>query len=338
MVIVADLGATKAVLAVASLSADRFVLASIRRYECHNYHCFEDILEQYLEDVTPERVSSLCLGAAGVVRDNQCRVTNLSWTIDGNDLSRRFGFGRVVILNDLVAGGYGLEALPQEGTEIINSGELTATGNRVLISPGTGLGETIISLIDGRYHPIASEGGHVDFAPFDGVSGRLWAYMKNLKEAVSVEDFLSGPGFHNIFNFVLGEAGCKPDERSDGEMRFHPGPAITKRALSENDPLAMRTVHIFLDICAAEAGNMALKGMATGGVFIGGGIIPHLLPILDKGRFVNCFSNKGKHRAMLEKIPIKVVTDINLPLYGAAYYVLSALSGPARASADKMNK
>jgi len=324
MVIVADLGATKAVLALASSSADRCILTSIRRYECHNYHSFEDILGQYLEDVASERETSLCVGAAGVVRDNQCYVTNLSWTVNGNELGRKFGFGRVVILNDLVAAGYGLEALPKEGTEVINSGEPTAIGNRVLISPGTGLGETIISFVDGRYYPLASEGGHADFAPFDGVSQRLWAYMKNLKETVSVEDVLSGPGIHNIFSFVVMEAGCKLDELVDKEMQLHPGPAITKRALSEKDPLAMRTVRLFLDVCAAEAGNMALKGMATGGVFIGGGIMPHLLPILDKGRFVNFFSHKGKHQAILEKMPIKVITDTNLPLYGAAYYILSA--------------
>jgi glucokinase len=323
MVTVADIGATKTMIALAESTADRIRLSSVQLYLGRDYDSFESVLEQYINDSGVSHISSLCIGIAGPVKENSCRVTNLSWSLDGASISRRFGIERVVLLNDLVASGYGIEKLSPDSFEIINAGQPVEDGNRLLISPGTGLGETIIHCINGKYIPVASEGGHADFAPYDGTTRRLWEYIKIMKTHVSVEDLLSGPGFPNIYRFLVYEGGSGAEDWLRKDLQDDPGRAITTRALEGTDRLAAAAVKIFLDILAAEAGNMALKGLTTGGVYIGGGIVPRILPLLDKKRFAAVFSDNGKHRSLLESFPINIVTDTKLPLYGAAGFILS---------------
>ena len=275
MVIVADIGATKIALAAAEDQKGQGTLSLLKRYEASAFASFDEVLAKYLADVAQGKESSLCAAVAGPVTGNTCRMTNLGWDVDGGAIRRKFGIGRVVLLNDLVASGYGLEVVPEDKVYAIHAGEKSLSGNRVLLSPGTGLGETIIHNIDGRFVPIASEGGHADFAPYDGTTMRLWIFLKRTGARVSVEDLLSGPGMFNIFRFLAAENGVDPDEQLPPSHQTEPAAQITTRALEEKHPLSLQTVALFLDFLASEAGNMALKGLATNGVYIGGGILPH---------------------------------------------------------------
>jgi glucokinase len=318
MDLVADIGGTKTVLSIKSEKSDGKLLSSIQRYECRQYKSFEQILDLYLAEFQLKEIRTLSIAVAGPVHENACRLTNLSWNISALDLQRRFNFKHVIMLNDLVASGYGIDEIAVDTLDTIQTGRSDSKGNRALISPGTGLGETIIHYVDGKYIPIPSEGGHADFAPFDGLTRRLWEFLKKTKPRVCVEDTISGPGLFNIYRFLISENGVDP--QIDTEPVVDPAPAITDLALNQKDRIATKTIEVFIDLLAAEAGNMALNGMTMGGVYFGGGMLPKFLPLIDKVRFGSIFCDKGAHQGLLEGIPLRIITDTNLPLYGAARY------------------
>lgn len=322
MVTVVDIGATKTVIATASISGRRIVLDNISRYEGKQFDSFELVLEKYAADREIRLDGILCIGVAGPIIEGKCRLTNLAWYLDGQHISERYQFDRVVLLNDLEASGYGLDALPEGGLIVLNEGVADKKGNRVLIAPGTGLGEAIVHRVGRHYIPIASEGGHADFAPFNGDTRRLWEYLRRLKNSVCYEDVLSGPGLENIFDFLLEEMGVESAERIAEGFKLDPGKAITTQALDSGDVLATATLTLFLDVLASEAANMALKCLATGGIYIGGGIVPRIHELIDQPRFLEVFSNKEKHQDLLRDIPIKIILDTHLPLYGAATCIL----------------
>ncbi len=322
MVIAADVGGTKTVLGRASIRNGSITLEGVERFEGRQHPTFESVLEQYLEMTGLSGVSGLYIGAAGVTADNRCAVTYLDWIIDGAGLAERFDFDEVVVMNDLEAAGFGLDFLPDSASESINAGRPKEHGTRVLISPGTGLGMAIVPNIGGRYIPVASEGGHAGFAPFDGRTRRLWDFARRIAPRVRVEDFLSGPGFGLLYRFVASETGSEIPADVDKALRDDPGQVVTTLALEKSSPLAAATVDLFLDILASASGDLALTGMALGGVYIGGGVLPRIAPLVNKDRFMAAFSDKGVHQGMLKKTPVKIVMDPLLPLYGAAGYAL----------------
>lgn len=320
MIMVADVGATKTVIACASGGPGGLVLASAHKFHNDQYDSFESVLAAYIKAGGIGSMSAIGVAAAGAVVEGTCRLTNLEWTIDTGSLAAGFGFSRVVILNDLQAGAYGIDYLSEDAFETIHPGQPSTFGNRVLISPGTGLGEAIIHGHNGRYFPIAGEGGHADFAPYNGETVRLWEYIHRARGSVRVEDLLSGPGIAAIYNFLTEEG-----DGIDETVALDPFPeqTITRRALSGEDGTAIRTVRLFFDILAAEARIMALKTLSVGGVFFGGGVIPRLTTLLDRARFLGLFCGSGPHRELLSRIPLRVITDTDLPLYGAAAFILS---------------
>lgn len=318
MVIAVDVGGTKTVVAQARKTNQGVALDAVARFEARHYRTFEAVIEEYLRDIDAAEVSGLYIGAAGVTANNRCDVTYLDWTIDGAALVERFGFDDVVVLNDLEAAGYGLDFLPVAAVRPINAGSPVSDGTRVLISPGTGLGMSIIPDCHGRHVPFASEGGHAGFAPFDGRTRRLWDFARRTCPRVRIEDFLSGPGFGILYRFLVAENGVEIPADMEAMLADDPGRAVTTLAVGKNDPLAKTTLSLFFDILAAAASDLALTGMALGGVFIGGGIVPRISAHMDDERFMAVFSDKGVHRQRLRKIPVAVVMDPFLPLYGAA--------------------
>jgi len=320
-VLTADIGGTKTVLAVARKKEAGIELLALKRYESRKFASFDDILDSYQSENPSITIQALCAAVAGPIIDNRCVPTNLKMTIDGGQLVRKFGLDRAIILNDLEASGYGLEMIP--GSSLVKIRGETTHGNRVLISPGTGLGESIIHFIDGRYIPIPSEGGHTDFAPFNGATMRLWSFLKRSQTRVAVEDLLSGPGMNNIYKFLVSESGADLKDDVQSDLAAEPGAAVAKWAIEQNDHSAIQAIHLFLDILAAESGNLALKAMSYGGIYIGGGIVPQLIRFLDKTKFGSIMADKGTHRLILEKMPIFVVNDTRLPLYGAANFMIS---------------
>ncbi len=322
MHIVADIGGTKTAVATAEMTDGQVALTAAHVFHNEDHDSFDAVLAAYLSAVSDTDIEGLGISVAGVVENNRCHMTNLDWLVDGGELRDRFDIKKVYLHNDLAAAGYGLEVIPVDGLENAGGGNTTPMANRVLISPGTGLGECIVHAVDGRYIPMASEGGHADFAPFDGTTDRLWHFLKQRQPRVSAEHLLSGPGINNIFRFLIEENGNKLNEETEKLLDDRPGAVVADRAVDDHDPVSVHAIELFFDILAAEGGNMALKCLAVGGAYFGGGIAPRLLPLLDKSRFARIFADKGKHQELLETIPLWVVVDTDLPLYGAAFHLL----------------
>ena len=255
-----------------------------------------------------------CLAVAGPVRDGVAQLTNLPWRIDADTVRRHLACGQVTILNDFealahaVAGGVAADDLVA-----LLDRPAAADANRVVLGPGTGLGVGLLVRHGGSWCVVATEGGHADFAPRGQEQMRLLHFLQARHDHVSYERVLSGPGIEAIHGFFRSQAG----DTGNGPEAVH----ITRAAL-QGDELALRTMRLFVEALGAFAGNLALLGMARGGLFIAGGIAPAILPLLGDGRFADAFHDKGRMCALLESVPVSVITGDDAGLHGAALYCL----------------
>ena len=269
------------------------------------------------------RPDHACFGVAGPVHDNRVRLTNLDWFIDGEKLRRQFGLKSVSLVNDLVATAMGAVHLPADRLKTINGGQPASRGAIAVIAPGTGLGEAFIIRDRDRLLPCPSEGGHASFAPENARQAALLEFMQRRFEHVSVEQVCSGLGLPSLYDFLKTEIAEPPwlAERLGGAGDRTPViVAAALKALNDQESagkLAVATLHLFVDILAAEAANLALKVLATGGVYIGGGIPPRILPLLEPDRFMARF-RRGVYREMLGRIPVHVILEPETALLGAA--------------------
>lgn len=323
MILAGDIGGTKTVLALIEILGDGSL--NCRReqtFASGEFADFDEILALFLNG-TPA-VAAACFGIAGPVLNQRCQTTNLPWLLDGAELKRRLGTERVKLLNDLEAMAIGMLHLPAQDFIELNPGAETQTGNVAVIAAGTGLGEAILHWDGNAFHPIATEGGHCDFAPQNPQQDRLLAYLRQKYPAhVSWERVLSGLGFSNIYDFLV-------DSRFAPPCPAVPAPAdaagvdrnalISRLGVDGEDPACRETVRLFAELYGAEAGNLALKAFATGGVFIGGGIGPKIRPVLESGEFLQAFVTKGRFHAMLSKVSVKLALNPRTPLLGAMHY------------------
>ncbi len=304
-----DIGGTKTHLAI----FDRDLkIRKEKIYPSHNYATFSLILEEFLKG---ETVSIITLGVAGPVQNGKCETTNLPWVLESQSLSKEANGTPVFLLNDLEANAYGISVLGNDDFICLNPGQ-KQTGNQALISAGTGLGEAGIYW-DGKSHiPFASEGGHADFGPRNPLEIDLLIYLSKLfGQHVSYERVLSGIGLYYLYRFLVEVKSYA--QNSEVEASKDPKD-ITKCAISRSCPTCKKAVEIFSEIYGAEAGNLALKMLAIGGVFIGGGIAPKILPFLQAGDFLESFFSKGRFRKLLQTIPVYVIRKENTALLGAA--------------------
>ncbi len=315
--LVADVGGTNTRLALVTLARGCSVIAE-RNYPSRAATSFEELAREFLaETSTPVHVA--CLGVAGPVTGGRCTATNLPWVLDEGTVASRLGVERVWLINDLEATCWSVPWLQAGDLETLQPGAPAPTGNLAVIAAGTGLGEAGAFWDGGRHHPFATEGGHADFAPHDDEQEALLRFLRRLYGRVSWERVVSGPGLDAIHRFVLAEAGSpEPDwltaARADGD----PSAAISSAALERHAPLAVRALSLFVRLYGSEAGNMALKLKASGGVFVAGGIAPKILPVLRSGGFLDAFLDKGRMRTLLEAVPVRVVLDRRAGLIGAA--------------------
>lgn len=269
------------------------------------------------------RPDHACFGVAGPVRDNRVQLTNLNWFVDGEELRRRFGLKSVSLVNDLVATAMGAVHLPPDQLKTINAGQPASRGAIAILAPGTGLGEAFLVRDQDRLLPCPSEGGHASFAPENARQSALLGFMQRRFKHVSVERVCSGLGLPSLYDFLKTEIDEPPwlAERMGGAGDRTPViVAAALKALNDQEAsakLAVETLHLFVDILAAEAANLALKVLATGGVYIGGGIPPRILPLLEPDRFMARFS-RGVYREMLGRIPVQVILEPGTALLGAA--------------------
>lgn len=328
-IVVGDIGATNARFAVAEPTAAGLVLEARTTLPSRRFSSFDEAVETFL-DGNPEarRCRRATFGVAGLVRDNRGKISNLSWgEIDGSALARRLALDSAHLLNDVEAAAWGLTDLDPDCVRTLREGSPDRHGNLALLAPGTGLGEAAL-FWDGRRHvPVASEGGNTDFAAADDLQVALWRFLAQRYGHVSWERVVSGPGLVTLFRFLLAhheedEPAWLSSEVEGGD----PAAAISRRAREGACHRCREALGLFFTLLGAEAGNLALEFLATGGVYLAGGILPKVLPELAESRFFDSFEAKGSYRTLLEKIPVRVVMSDDLGLRGAA--ACAAWDGP----------
>lgn len=319
LILAGDIGGTKTNLALYSHGKTRPVVQVIESYSSRDAQDLESIVEQFVKK-HPASIAEGCFAIAGPVIDGRCKTTNLPWDVSERRIGRRFGWN-VRLINDLVATSLGIHLLYSREVYPLNKARPRKRSNIALVAPGTGLGTSVLVWHEGKYIPIPSEGGHVDFAPNDEAQVLLWRYMCKHYGHVSIERIVSGPGLLNIFSF-LKEIGKNkvPGWLTRDMERMDPARAITEAAIQKKDPLCVKVLSMFSSIFGSIAGNLALTVFPTGGVYLGGGIPPKILPALADGVFMNAFANKGRFKDLLEKISVKVILNDRAAILGAACY------------------
>jgi glucokinase len=266
-----------------------------------------------------------CFGIAGPVIGARPQTTNLPWRISANALTRRFGWPRVRFLNDLAATAMALPVLTRKERLTLNTAKPQKGGSLALIAPGTGLGQALVIYDNLGYIPVPSEGGHADFSPNSPDEIELWHYLHERYGHVSIERVLSGPGLVNIYSWLRDSGRYRePAWLLRAKQNTDPARAISEAAIGRRTPICVAALRLFAGLLGAAAGNLALTGLTSGGVYLGGGIPPRMLPFLKEDAFMKAFSGKGRLKALLEKIPVHVILNDRAALLGAACTALGA--------------
>ncbi len=324
MLLAGDIGGTKTHLALLEARLPLAIVAE-KKYPSRDYAGLEQIVSQFLKEY-PGSVRGSCFGIAGPIREGRCHATNLPWKVDSSVLSKQLRGAPAHLINDLEANAYGLSCLAPDEMRTLQVGR-ASRANRALIAAGTGLGEAGLFWDGEHYHPFACEGGHCDFGPRSELELDLWRYLAQKFSHVSYERVLSGPGVLNLYQFLVEKVG----ERAAAETikrieKEDPAKVITEMA-RKGCQASLRTMRWFSSIYGAESSNLALKTLALGGLFLGGGIAPKILDFLEGPEFMQSFLDKGRFRALLEEVPIRVVLNEKTALLGSAFYALERLGG-----------
>ena len=320
MILAGDIGGTSARLAFFEVVAGRLRVAAEKTYPSAQYPGLAPIALDFVE-AAKLPVARACFGIAGPIRDGRVKTPNLPWVVDSGELGQVLGLERAHLINDLEANAYGIDALGPEDFRTIQEGASGASGNGAVVSAGTGLGEAGLYWDGTQHQPFACEGGHTDFGPRNELEGDLLVHLRNKFGRVSYERIVSGPGLLNIYEFLRDSGRGAETPAVAAQMREDdPSSVISRFALGGECPLCLQALDLFVSIYGAEAGNAALKFMATGGVFIGGGIVPKIIEKLAGPLFVDAFNAKGRMRPLLESIPVRVILNPMTALLGAARY------------------
>ncbi len=336
MLIAGDVGGTKTTLVIYEISGDTVHPVVEATLPSAQYHSLASLVSEFLQNsgMKPEHA---VFGVAGPVIGSRATITNLPWTLDEDSLTRDLALRSVRLINDLQAIAYGIPELGREDLYTLNKGERIPHGPMAVIAPGTGLGEAYITWEGSRHHAHASEGGHCDFGPRSELEIELLSCLLEQHGHVSYERICSGMGLPNIYEFLrdkdhyeepiwLSRLISKADDRTAAIVQTALDPGISCE-------LCTKTLELFLSILGAETGNLALKVMATGGVYLGGGIPPKILPAFADSTFMESFIRKGRLSPALERMPVHVILNPLVGLMGAASFGLSSLHEAEREGA-----
>ncbi len=316
MLLAGDVGGTKTLLGIFEQAAPRPIAIAIQAYSTPAFTSFSGILGAFARDVHhPAAIAAAAIGAAGPVIGQRAQLTNITWDIDARDVSAYLGTTRIALMNDLEAMAASVGVLEPGDSIALQQGIAHPDGNAVVIAAGTGLGQASLPRIDGRLRPVPSEGGHADFAPRSEREIELLKMLRAERGRAEVEDILCGPGLANLHRFTHGSHPCRAVQALPSDA--WPA-AISTAALSGDCTACVEALDIFVSVYGAEAGNLALRGVATAGVYVGGGIAPRILPALQDGRFLDAFRAKGAMAALLEAMPVRVIVNPAAGLIGAA--------------------
>ncbi len=320
-ILAGDIGGTKSRLI---LTKDNKVILKQKFYNRY-YTTFSEVLKDLLIG-NKLKINRACFGIAGPIFHNRCEATNLPWVIDGATVSREFNIHFVKLINDMEANAYGIPCLKESGLIVLNTGKKGSEGNAALISAGTGLGEAGLFWDGKHHHPFASEGSHVDFAPRNEMEVQLWWYLKNKYGHVSYEWVISGMGISNLYRFLIDKGLEKKSPAIEQVYKEggDPPKVISEKALKGEDRACVRVMEWFVSLYASEAGNLALKYLCKGGVFLGGGIAPKTLHFFKKDIFMKAFADKGRFHDMLLSFPVKIILNDDTALLGATAHANDA--------------
>ena len=318
-VLAADVGGTKTELALFQIKEDYLVCLKNERYATSDHDSFVKAIQEFHDQKTL-KIDCACLGVAGPVDGDKVRGVNFTWEINSKKLEKDLKIKRILLINDLQANAYGLSALKKSDLKILCKGEKTE-GNAGVISPGTGLGEAGLFWDGFHFNPYATEGGHCNFAPINELDLELWKFLKKKFDHVSWERLISGQGILNIYEFLRSFREVKePKWLTENLKADFSAKVISAAALENKDGISIETMQLFLKYLAVESAQLALKTKAMGGIYIGGGIVLKILPLIDKKEFYKNFINVGRMEHLLKTIPVKIVLNDKTALMGAAYY------------------
>ena len=323
MILGGDVGGTKCNLALFDERSGGLVEQTAKRFPSGAYPKFEDVVSEFVRTVAEPagaKVTSAGFGVAGPVVDGAVTATNLPWRVDSRALAALLGLPRVALVNDLEANAYGIHSLGPSDFEVLNAGAPGARGMQAVIAAGTGLGEAGL-FWDGKSHqPFSSEGGHADLAASNDLEDALVVYLrKRFGGHVSWERVLSGPGLRNVFEFLRDTGRGSVEPWFEKEMQAgDPSAAISRAAMEGKSPICVAALDLFVSLYGSEAGNLTLRYLAIGGLFIGGGIAPKILDKMKSAVFMEAFFAKGRLRPLLERVPVRVILNDNTALFGAA--------------------
>ena len=318
-VLAADVGGTKTNLSLYQIGHGELQPIKQKSYITKEHSSFQEIVTKFKNKDLPE-INSLCLGVAGPVNKGVVKGTNFPWIIDEKVIRRALDIKNVAIINDMEANAFGLGALEDSDFEEIRKGAEVA-GNAIIISPGTGLGEAGLFWDGKAYHPFATEGGHSEFSPRNQFDADLWHFLHKKYGLVSWERILSGSGIYDIYQFLIHSRGIKePTWFKERILHKDPAALISAAAMEGNYPVCKETIDLFVRYLATEANQFALKTKATGGIFIGGGIVPKIIKTIDKEVFNQNFIKSDRMEHLLELMPVKAILNEKTATYGAALY------------------
>lgn len=325
MILAGDVGGTKCNLALFSEKNGLLTPVFKQRFASKDFAQFDLIVREFSSQAAPhiteEGVRAAGFGVAGPVINNRVRATNLPWTVEASTLAAELNLKEVVLMNDLGATGHSIEHLSSQEFCILNPGKPEQGGTRALLAAGTGLGQSVLAWDGSRYHVVPSEGGHSDFAPHTDQQIELLRFMRRRYPQVSWELILSGRGFRTLHEFLAPNV-KHPSFENPG---MDPAPEITRLGLAKECPVCVETLDLWCAIYGSEAGNLALKVLALGGVYVAGGIAVKIIEKIKDGTFLAAFKDKWKFEGLMVNIPVSVVLNESAPLLGAAYEALASL-------------
>jgi glucokinase len=314
-----DIGGTKTLLRAAEWREGNAQVRFERRYENREYSSFSDVFGDFLGATSALGMKaplSACFAVAGPITEQGIRLTNLPWLMNARALEREFTIPAVKLINDFEAVALSVEVLAADDLMALQKGTPHANGMRVTLGAGTGMGVAWLIWQGGRYIPLSTEAGHMDFAPTNELQFGLFDHLRGQFGHVSVERILSGPGLVNIFNFLVDEWEGR-ENRAHARLQSDEATQVSDLAFNQGHRVAMKSIDLFVEIYGAYAGNLALAALCRGGVYVAGGIAPKIIGKLQEGGFMKAFREKGRFSSLMEEIPVHVVMNSNAGLMGA---------------------
>ena len=326
MILAGDVGGTKVHLALYNFAGGRLAQVRDHKFPAHEFATLDDVVKTFLAQATgaKEEIVAACFGCPGPVRDGRLKLTNLPWTLDARLLQKSVGIEHIFLINDLEANGYGIPELAAESVFTLQVGDPSSVGHRGLVAAGTGLGEALLiwDAKTQRHTPLPSEGGHCDYAARNDREIALLNYLwRTLKGRVSFERVVSGIGIKNVYAFLRDDQKMEePAWLRDRMAAEDPNAVIGQCAEDGSSAICFETLRMFTAAYGAEAGNVALKVLAMGGMYLGGGIAPKILKTMQEGEFMQAFMDKGRLSPLLESVPVRIILDETCALLGAAAF------------------